>query len=371
MSFFFSFLGYLSFRKLSKLNNNKKIIFYSESKNYRNYFIDLIEDLKNNTNFSIIYLTSDKNDTQKIGKLIEPIYIGDNFFRILVFTFLKCDLLIMTLTDLGNHIIKKSNKCKNYLYIFHSLVSTHKSYSFEAFRNYDIVLTNGDYQKKELEFTEDEFNFPKKKIFNTGYIYLERLKKQIRNDKVQNKILFAPSWNNSKSNLFDDYAEKIVSILIKKHNLILRTHPESIKRSKIVIKNLYRIQKLNSKFEINSDLTQLKFLDESFLLITDNGGMGMEYLIYQKKPVIFINYKDKIHNINFKKYKQEPIENKFRKEFGVELELNDLINLDKKIDEAVSSFHKKIKKIDQFVIDHGIITKNQTQNAKEVILKII
>ena len=124
MSFFFSFLGYLSFRKLSKLNNNKKIIFYSESKNYRNYFIDLIEDLKNNTNFSIIYLTSDKNDTQKIGKLIEPIYIGDNFFRILVFTFLKCDLLIMTLTDLGNHIIKKSNKCKNYLYIFHSLVST-------------------------------------------------------------------------------------------------------------------------------------------------------------------------------------------------------------------------------------------------------
>ena len=36
----------------------------------------------------------------------------------------------MTLTDLGNHEIKKSKNCKNYLYIFHSLVSTKKPVIF-------------------------------------------------------------------------------------------------------------------------------------------------------------------------------------------------------------------------------------------------
>ena len=43
MNFFSAFLGYLSLKELLKSNNNKKIVFFSESKNYRNYFINLMK----------------------------------------------------------------------------------------------------------------------------------------------------------------------------------------------------------------------------------------------------------------------------------------------------------------------------------------
>lgn len=372
MSFFSSFFGYINFRKIIKESKNKVIIFYSESKNYRNYFGDLIKETSLNKDFTVIYLTSDKDDIHKVSDFIKPIFIGSNFFRILLFTFLECDLLIMTLTDLGNHVIKKSKKCKNYLYIFHSLVSTHKSYSYEAFKNYDIILTNGEYQKKELEFAEDKFSFPKKKLFNTGYIYFDKLMKNKKDVSISKKILFAPSWNKLKENLFDDYTEVIVKDLIKKdYHVVLRTHPESLKRSKSVIKSLNKLNKITEKFEINSDLTRLDILNESSVLITDNGGMGMEYIIVQKKPVIFINYKDKIHNYNFQKFKDEPIENKFKKEFGVEVDVKDLKNLDIKIKEAIINFKNKKENIDLFVKDSGIITQNQIQNAKSIITKIL
>ncbi len=56
-------------------------------------------------------MTSDYNDMELIEQNIKPIFIGSGFFRLLLFTFLKCDMLIMTLTDLGNHEIKKSKNC--------------------------------------------------------------------------------------------------------------------------------------------------------------------------------------------------------------------------------------------------------------------
>ena len=45
MNFISSFSGYFYFLKKIRLTKNKKVIFYSESKNYRNYFIDLINAL--------------------------------------------------------------------------------------------------------------------------------------------------------------------------------------------------------------------------------------------------------------------------------------------------------------------------------------
>ena len=110
MSFFNALSGFLSYLKLVKSNSNKKIIFFSESKNYRNYLLNLIKILDNENNVSVIYLTSDLNDLEKISNKITPIYIGTGFFRILIFTFIKCEMVVMTLTDLGNHEIKRSTK---------------------------------------------------------------------------------------------------------------------------------------------------------------------------------------------------------------------------------------------------------------------
>ena len=46
MNFFYAFLGYLNFKKFLSFDKNKKIVFFSESKNYRNYFFSLLKSLE-------------------------------------------------------------------------------------------------------------------------------------------------------------------------------------------------------------------------------------------------------------------------------------------------------------------------------------
>ena len=79
--------------------------------------------------------------------------------------------MLMTLTDLNNHELKRSLYCKKYAYIFHSLVSTHKTYNKNAFNNYDIIFSNGEYQKNELLRLE-EINISKKKKYTTQDILI-------------------------------------------------------------------------------------------------------------------------------------------------------------------------------------------------------
>ena len=372
MKFLSSFFGYLSFLKLIKDKNSKKIVFFSESKNYRNYLKKLIEALNEQPGIRLIYITSDLNDVEKITNNISPIYIGNGFFRSLLFSLINCDMVIMTLTDLDNHEIKKSKFCKNYVYIFHSLASTHKCYTKEAFKNYDIILSNGDYQKKELEIAEKIFNFKKKKIFNTGYLYLEELLKEKSLNSNKNKVLFAPSWNNSIKNLFNDYAEKIIEKLMEKNfKTILRTHPETAKRSSKILKKIVKKFSNNVNFELNSDLRNLNTLNESSILITDNGGMALEYIIIQRKPVLYIDYSEKIHNKYFDNFQTETFEDRVKKDIGTTISVKELDKIDFFLNQAKSNFPKNSNRIDKLLTEFGVIMDNQAQNNKNVILKLL
>ncbi len=375
MSFFYALLGFLSYLRLVRLNKNKKVIFFSESKNYRNYLLNLIKILGKENNLSVIYLTSDLNDLKEIPNKINPIYIGAGFFRILIFTFIECEMLIMTLTDLGNHEIKRSKNCKNYVYLFHSLVSTHKLYTHKAFENYDIILSNGEYQKRELEICEKLFKFKKKKIFNTGYIYLEHLienKIHTINSSDENKILVALSWNKSAKNLFDDYAENIIKKLIdEKFHAILRTHPETLKRSNRALKNIKKNLLKFNNFELNTDLTNLKPINDSSLLITDNGGMALEYFIAQKKPVLYINYSEKIHNEFLEKIDLPTVEDRFKEDVGTTMQIDQLNELKLFIKKTKDNFNKNKEKINSLVLDNKIVLKNQSQNSKRIILELL
>ena len=372
MNIISSFSGYFYFLKKIRLTKNKKVVFYSESKNYRNYFIDLINALSKRDHVTVIYLTSDINDMDLMEQNIKPIFIGSGIFRLLLFAFLKCDMMIMTLTDLGNHEIIKSKNCKNYLYMFHSLVSTHKTYTHNAFKNFDTILTNGEYQKTELEYCENLFNLPRKKIINTGYVYLEKLKKEKKDNANPKKILFAPSWNKSNKNLFNDYSYEIIDELIDKNfSITLRTHPELIRTANKKITSLKNKYKNNKNFEINLNISDLNVLNDSLILITDNGGMALEYILVQKKPVLFINYMDKIHNNFYDQVKLETLEEKFKKKFGFIMQVSDLKNINLKIKEAIANFEKNKNEINNFASDNGVVLENQTINAEKTIVDLL
>ena len=109
-------------------------------------------------------ITSDLDEFYELKKNGYDVYfIGKGFIRMIVFNFLSCKFMIMTMTDIGNHI-NKSPFCDNYVYFFHCMHSTHKIYTPNAFDNFDIIFCIGQYQVNEIKKNEKIYKLKKKKI---------------------------------------------------------------------------------------------------------------------------------------------------------------------------------------------------------------
>ena len=151
----------------------------------------------------------------------------------------------------------------------------------------------------------------------------------------------------------------------------MRTHPETLKRSNKTLKNIKKNFKKFNNFELNTDLTNLKPMNDSSLLITDNGGMALEYYITQKKPVLYINYSEKIHNEFFEKIKLNTVEDEFKKNIGTSIQVDQLDHLESFIKKTKENFHQNKEKINTLILKNEIVMKEQSQNAKKVILGLL
>lgn len=332
-----------------KDKRKKEFVFYAESKFYRDYYIDIILSLKKKDQKNIILITSDKDDVKFFKNKIDCFYINNYFVLSLFFKLLNCKFMIMTLTDLGNHI-QKSKFCSYYVYFFHAIGSTHQIYTNLAFKNYDIILANGEYQTRELQLTEKKFNFPKKEIVNSGYIFLDNLKTKANlNLKEPRHILFAPSWNYSKENLFDDYGIEIISILLNTSFFVtLRPHPEHYKRSSNTIDRISKLFSKNQNFSLDFNFSNLNSLEKSEIIITDNSSIVFEYMFIFERPIIYINYKDKIHNKDRNKIELPTIEEDFKKKFGNILHVDNLNNLSELCEELRVNNNISVDKVKLF-----------------------
>jgi len=324
--FFESLINLIKFVKID--NNKKEFVFYSESKFYRDHFVDLILNLKKLGQNNIILITSDKDDIAFFKGILTCYYIKNYFILSIFFKILNCKFMIMTLTDIGNHFAK-SKLCKYYVYFFHAIASTHKIYTHSAFKNYDIILSNGEYQTKELTLAEQKFNFPKKEIVNSGYFFLDNIKRKANlKSKEKRHILFAPSWNYNKSNLFDDYCIEIVSSLLSENfTLTLRPHSEHYKRSKKTINKIKDLFLNNENFFLDKSYSNLKSLEKSEILITDNSSIVFEFILIFERPIIYIDYKDKVHNVSIDKISIKSIDDELKENFGNILNISDLKKL--------------------------------------------
>ena len=370
MKFIKEVKNYLHFLKIEKRVKQKKVYFYSESKNYRNYLLEIIKGASEKGNIKVIYFTSDHDDKLNI-KNVDEFVIGKGIVRLVFFTFLKCDLMIMTLTDLNNFEIKKSKNCKKYLYVFHSLMSVFKGYNKKAYQHYDIIFANGEYQVKELKRMEELYNFNKKEIFNIGYTYIESLTKIINKNISDGSILFAPSWIKQKNDLLEIYGEKIISKFLEMNKVILRPHPQSLIKSKKELKKICETFQSNRNFFYNNSIGKVDTLDKSSLLVTDNGGMAMEYYILYNRPIISIQYLEKIHNEQYKELGFETLEDKFKKEFTKVIKIEEIDNIKSISENYLKNFIFDKKKLDKFFDENGVIFNGASKQASLKLSEII
>ena len=334
------------------LSSRSKInyVFYSEKENYRYYFLPLINKLITK-NEEIYYLSSDLNDQiASDNKRIKNFYVGKGFVRMIILSLIKCNYFFMTITDLGNNDFFKSKNIKNYVYIFHALQSTHKIYTEKAFDNYDIICCNGPYQCEEIKTREEKFNLKNKKLIKSGYLYLEFLLKNTNYNKNPEYILFAPSWNYSERNLFNEYSINILDYLLNYgFKVIFRPHQEHYKRSKQTLDKIINKYKDKNNFILDQNNNNLFALENSNFLITDYSGIVHEFLFVYKKPFIIVSDLKKIHNKNFEKIDKDTFEDKVYKDFGYFIKSNELSKLKDDIYNAKKKFEDNKINLNEFI----------------------
>ena len=314
-TFFKEFQGYRAYKKLPK--SYKKVVFYSESFQDWHHLKPLLNALLDD-DIAVTYVTSDDRDPGllKLSNKYRSIYIGKGFFRILFFQFLKAKLLIMTMMDLNNFELKRSMHPVHYVYIFHSLTSTHMVDTEKSFDHYDTIFCAGPHQKKEIELREKNKDLKAKNLIPYGYPRIEKLIQLSSKPKNEKKvILLAPTWG--EQSIINLMGMEICSIIINQgYSLILRPHHETIKRSPQLINEIENKYSHLETFRLVREMGDSESLLQSDLLICDWSGTAIEYAFGLEKPVIFIDIPPRVRNPNWREIQSEPLEMSIREKVG-------------------------------------------------------
>ena len=318
--------GWEELEKFNKLDlDERSIVFYSEDISSFVHFDQIIRELTEEMEYQICYVTSAEDDpilnTQ--NKKIKAFYIGDSTARTKFFLNLKAKILIMTMPDLETFNIKKSKVYPvHYVYLFHSMVSTHLVYRRSAFDHFDSIFCVGNYQLDEIRSTEKLYNLKPKNLIRYGYGHLDNLLEKYstrilspKNNGNKLHVLLAPSWSNAR--LFEDIAEKVIDILLQEgYKVTFRPHLMTQKKSKKKINEIIEKFSDNESFLLEQNILNFDSFLFSDIMITDWSGAALEFAFAFEKPVLFIDMPKKINNPEYEKTHKVPIEVSIREKIG-------------------------------------------------------
>jgi len=340
--------GYQSFRRSN--NQVQQLVFYSESAQDWHHFKPLIEGMLDNYNDRISYVSSDINDP---GLSLDydnltTYFIGSGIFRILFFQYLDAALCVLTMMDLGNFELKRSIHNVHYVYLFHSLGSTHMVDNAESFDHYDSLLCAGPHQIQEIRARENYYELPTKNLIAYGYHRIEELidfKYQRENEK--HEILIAPTWG--KSTILNTVGMELCEIILNAGYLLtLRPHYETLKRTPGVIEQIKAQFQDHPNFKLVLEMGENDSLFTSDILISDWSGIAIEYALGLEKPVVFIDLPPRVRNQDWQALEIEPLEFSIRKEVGEIISPQEIASLPLIIEKMIDNsedFSKQMRQL--------------------------
>ena len=174
-SFISEWRAFFRFRGLPP--EEKSIVFYAEDASSWRFLEPIITHLTSTLGKSICYITSSHVDPilERQDERICSFCIGFGTARTVFFLSLKADVMVMTMPDLGTYQIKRSNNPVKYLYVYHSINSTHMAYRRGSFDNYDQILCVGPHHTKEIRATEEFYGLKPKILLEGGYTILDSI----------------------------------------------------------------------------------------------------------------------------------------------------------------------------------------------------
>ena len=241
----------------------------------------------------------------------------------LFFLTLKSDIFYTTTPDLGKHHFRRSQvHPTHYIYVFHSLISTHKAYLPEAFDHFDEILCLAPHHIEEIRMREKVCGLKSKVLTPFSYPPVRELQKQAGpTENTSLRVLVAPTWNGPLSEpgpLSDLLAQ------LSNYQVTLRIHEETARK----------ITGLPENVQLETGGNTSESLIRSDVLISDWSGIAFEYGLGLGRPVIFYDEGEKRRSSDTS-VSLPVVEDKWRDLFGLKIQHANLDQLPSMIDDVV------------------------------------
>lgn len=324
-----SWKGWRRYRQLDP--GWKKIVFYSESGQDWHFFEPLVKELLECHDEQLTYISSDPGDP---GLALEhtrytSLCIPEGLFLIIHFQVLQARVLVLTMMDLGNLQLKKSIHPVHYVYLFHSMGSTHMVDHANSYDAYDSLFCVGPHHVAELRRREEMAGLPPRHLFRYGHPRLEQLvqENQRRPPAVRNPAapvaLLAPTWGTD-SILHRCGTALVESLLHDGIRVILRPHHHTMRLAPRVVERLIEQFGQHPRFEAVMHMGETESLFRSDVLICDWSAMAIEYFLGLEKPVLFVDLPRRIRNPDWESWGIEPFESAIRERAGIILDPDEI-----------------------------------------------
>ncbi|MFQ5953483.1 MAG: hypothetical protein ACE5JZ_00290 [Kiloniellales bacterium] len=314
-------------RRVQRLDPEaRRVVFYSEGAAYWVFFKPVVDALTRRHGQSLCYLTSDPRDPLLRGNdpRILAFYIGDGAAQTYLFRSIEAGVMVMTMPDLHSLHLLRSLHPVHYVYLHHSMVSTHMIYRRGAFDHFDSVLCVGPHHEAETREWERLNGLPAKRLFRHGYGPLDALLDAATAHPGPApadqgvRVLVAPSWG--ANGLLETCGAELVEILLAAgHQVSVRPHPQTRRRTPRVLDDLHGRFQERPGFALDEDTTSFGPLIRSHLMISDWSGVAMEFAFGLERPVLFVDVPRKVNNPEYTRLGAVPLEVAIREEIGAVL----------------------------------------------------
>lgn len=299
----------------------KEISFYSSQAQYISYYQGLLNELVQRKK-EVLYLTSDLQDpVLAVDESAILSYFSKSFLPI-TFQTINSQVLVTTIPDIQQYKLNRTFSGTNYVYVFHSLVSTHMMYRKGAFDYYDTIFCVGPHHVEEIRKTEELYNLPEKILHEVGYYRLEKIladhqEYQLQHDESKSRklVLIAAGWQ--EENMLDTCADALIDSLLKEDvEVVFRPHPMTIVHMPDKLNALKEKYAEYTQFQVDSQTTSEKYFHEADVMICDWSGVALEYAFGTERPVLFVDLPRKVYNPEYEKLGLEPLEVRLREQIG-------------------------------------------------------
>jgi YidC/Oxa1 family membrane protein insertase len=339
LSLFREWRAYRAFRALPRAE--RRIVFLAESSQDWHHFRPVLDQLTGPLGHTVLYVCADADDPSfhAGNPRIRPFCIGRGFWRIWFCQHLEADVLVTQILDLGNLELKRSVHPVHYVFMTHTLVSTHVADREDSYDHYDTILMCGPHMEREIRRREQMKGLPAKRLVPHGYGRLDELiatrrdPPPVRAD-ADIHVLLAPSWG--PQTILNTCGMEVADIVLAAgFRLTLRPHFQTRWQTPEVIDRIVAKHRDNPRFARVEQMAEKDSLLDSHVMITEWSGAGLDYGLGLEKPVIYLDLPMKSRNTAWHELAMEPFESWVRDRLGALLPPTELARLPELVRELV------------------------------------